>query len=207
MGNAGETNYDAAHCRGRYAGCRRYRRRGHDVRQVVAATELNVANFAYRFQCGAAMEHYSPILQVASLHRSLDAKPLGRVHGVQDAPHRIVGIQDGQVALPLMGKDVDLRGDVGVHTRMAVQVVGGDVQDGGNRRTVRQGLQLKAAHLQNHPLVGSYLTDLFDQGRPDIAAHVHRQPRAPQHLPGQRRRRGLSAAAGDAYNPPLTQLE
>ncbi len=113
----------------------------------------------------------------------------------QRGGHGIVQVDDEPGASRHGAQQVELGGCVGGHRRVAVQVVGRNVEDGADARPLLvdaspgQGrveqLELEAAEFENDRLAALYRIETVEQRRTDIAADVHRSPWAGEHFARQ----------------------
>ncbi len=70
-----------------------------------------------------------------------------------------------------------------------------DIRNHRDVRIRRHVHQLETRKLQNHTVLGADLGNLVQEGRPDIAARVHRMARLFQNLADERRRRRFPVAS------------
>ncbi len=138
---------------------------------------------------------------------SLEAEVQGAPRGAQPGRDGIVRVQDRPVALRLIADDVLFGGRVLVHRSMAVQVIGGNVGDGRDRRAGFERLQLKAAQLQDHPVTRADLIEPTEQRNTDVAADERGPTSRLEDLAHQSRSRGLAARTSDADDGGRAALE
>ncbi len=109
-------------------------------------------------------------------------------------------LHDRKVALRLVEKDALLGGSVGAHVGVAVEVILGDVEQGGDLRVrVAHGLELEARHLgDDEPVLarGGPVGGL-DERRAEVAADEQRAAELGAEVAAERRRGGLAVGAGD----------
>ncbi len=100
-----------------------------------------------------------------------------------------------------MCKDIFLRGNVLRHVPVHIQVIGGQIGEDSDMRTLLpHGQQLEGAELQHRDVLVAHLPRLRQQRMADIAAQVDGPPRPAQKLGDDGSGRGLAVAAGDADN-------
>ena len=122
--------------------------RGQRVRHVVPPRDPELARREQDDVTVAPDEHeLLPIVQVRAMTRTQgerEAADLGRRAGVERHRRGIVEVQHRDVARPLPGDDVPLRGDVGVTGPVMVEVILENIGDDGDVRAVSERLELEA---------------------------------------------------------------
>ena len=98
------------------------------------------------------------------------ATPAGAAAEVDAGQRRVVGVVDGDVVVALVGEDPQLRRQVGLEVVVAVEVVGGEVEeDRALGREVAGVLELEAGGLADHGRVRLDLADQLRERRADVA--------------------------------------
>ena len=125
---------------------------------------------------------------------------------------RVVGVHDRPVLLGLVAEDACLGPRVILEARMAVEVVGREVEEHGHAGMEGLGaFELEARDLEDED--GLARRPLHEAGHrgADVAAHAHVLARLLQHRAQRRRRRRLALGAGDrghrAREAPEAQLQ
>src|SRR5688572_5662384 len=78
----------------------------------------------------------------------------------------IVGVEDGDILRSLIGKDLRLGREISFHVAMAIEVVGGEVQeeaDVGTPPDRGEVLELKAGKFQHHWIAGCDGSELGEE--------------------------------------------
>ena len=117
----------------------------------------------------------------------------------QSSGGRVVGVEDGEIILPLVIKDARFGVDVIRKRLVAIEMVGRDVQnhrDPGTKFNDR--LQLKARYFKHGPGCRAGLIHKTDGGRADIAAHQCGEPSGGNNFAGQRGGGGLAVGSGNS---------
>ena len=124
----------------------------------------------------------------------------------------IVGIQHGPIGRLLLGKNARLRRRIFVDGRVAIEVVGREVEQHRDPRLERlRALELKTARLDDVDRLFRRGLDLRAQRQADVAADEDAVAAGLEHAAGQRRGRRLPFRPGDgddaAAQPAGRELE
>ena len=111
---------------------------------------------------------------------------------------RVVAVQHPNVARARVAEEQLLVVVVGIHRRVAVQVVRREVrQDADLRREVRAVVQLERRHFHRQPLVAIARHGDVRERPADVPGRLGREPRCAQQVRDERRRRRLAVRSGD----------
>ncbi len=190
----------------RGAGDGRGRRRGEDVAEHVAASQLHRGERDQPLRArGGPLDDPLAINDeaVRDPARQRERHAPREDAGASRGDAGIVGVDHRPVVGGLIGKDAGLGRSVGLDARMPVQMVVREIEPGGNPRPERgRRLELEAARFHNVERLCGRRLHLRAQGHPDVAAHEHVPAGRRQH-PAQERRRGrLPFRAGNGQHPP-----
>ena len=142
-------------------------------------------------QQGRVAQPQPPFLRLVpavggALEREQDAPPPGPSREVQD--RRIVRVQDPDMAVGGVLEQQLLVGVIGIHGRVAVQMVRGEVrEDADLRREVRAVVQLERRHLDREPLVSFARNGDVGERSPDVPRGRGRDPRRLEQVRHERR--------------------
>ena len=109
---------------------------------------------------------------------------------------RLIPRQDGGIASRLSRNQPSLQLDV-LSPAELVEMVRRHVEQRGDPRAARRAQQLRVADLRHHRRVGVQLAQVGEQAAADVPADQRGATVGLEHLPNQRRRRGLAGAARD----------
>ena len=94
----------------------------------------------------------------------------------QSSRRSVIGVEHGEIILPLVLKDARLGVDVIRKSLVAIEMIGRDVQNHRDPRTkFNDRFQLKARYFKHDPGRGPGLIDETDGGRADITANQCRR--------------------------------
>ena len=127
------------------------------------------------------------------------AEPLGRGGGAPGIgyAHRVVGVQDGEIAGLLGFEETALGRGIILEGMVAVQVVLRDVEgDADVGAKLGDGLQLEAGEFQDVPAIRPRGLDHGGDRGPDIPAHLHGHAGLAQDVADQAGGGGFSVRAG-----------
>ena len=128
-------------------------------------------------------------------------------HRARDVAGELVGggivcVEDAVVFRFLIFKNAGFGINVGLERAMAVEMIGRDIEDAGNKRPKRlRGLKLEAGDFEDGESRGGSLFDQRNCRRSDIAADYDREPRGSEDFASQRRGRRLAVRTGDGHRP------
>jgi hypothetical protein len=176
--------------------------RGKGVQRVVAADEREPRRVHNELSAAREPGAVGPLHEAPFLlgERHARAERLQGAPGQSHQPHdRIVAVQYLNGGLR---EDARLRAGVIGDARVAVEVVGRDVENGGrDRPQARRRLELEARQLQHEHLrprlVRLAARELVEHGVADVARDDGRQSRGRRERPRQRGHRRLAVGAGD----------
>ena len=110
----------------------------------------------------------------------------------------IIRIKNGNVLPTLMGKNILLGRHILRHVPVHIQMVGRQIGDDRNVRTLRHGHQLEAGQLQHRKIRAQHSVRLAQQRVADVAAHPHTLSGLFQQLGNDGGGRRLAVRAGDS---------
>ena len=147
------------------------------------------------------------LLQPGSLrNRVLDGEPIdlgGRARGGGGAGS-VVGVQHQAVLGGLRGKDALFGRAIVFKAAVAVEVVGGDVENDGDLwMKLHGGFELETGDFQNRPGVVGAVVDQGDDREADVAADQRGQAASLEDFAQQRGGGGLAVGAGDGQRMAL----
>ena len=137
-------------------------------------------------------------LRPAAGHRKAEAAAAGRGGGADG--QRIVEVHHGEIVGRLRGEDSRLGVGVGLDPVVAIEVIGGDVEQRGDARMESVGrLELKAGGLDHAEAAVSAagVPTASASGSPRLPPTKVGRPRRAQHVADQRRGGRLAVGAGD----------
>ena len=139
---------------------------------------------------------------------SIGAEPdhPGRRFGSERAGDLVIEVQHSDVVSRLVLEDAQLERGV-LLPRIAVQVVGRDVEDAGNVGALRRRLQLAMTELHHNPSLRRNAVQQAEEAGANVAADDMLFPARGEHLCDKGRRRGLAAAPGDTQQDARVQLQ
>jgi len=118
----------------------------------------------------------------------------------------VVGVEDEGVGRGLAGEDLFLRGNVGLEAVVAVEVVGGDVEDDGDAGVeLIGGFELEAGDLEDVDRLGGGFGDELDDGQADVAADLGGDTGFAEDLAEEGGGGGLAVGAGDGDDAALEE--
>ena len=184
---------------------------GHRVGDVVLAEEAELLDRQQRL----AVVEDRPLGQrdlAVGRRAGAEGEPPGAAAEVGAGQRRVVGVVDGDVVVALVGEDPQLRRQVGLEVVVAVEVVGGEVEeDRALGREEARVLELEAGGLADHRRVRLDLPGQLRERRADVAGDRDRLTGAAVDVPEQLDRGRLAVRPGHRDEPvrqrPPGQLE
>ena len=181
----------------------------HDVLDVVRPEQRHTRQGDGANLTPAAAHHDPIVLQtgaVLEIERPAERVDARLQRGRQPPDLGIVPVQDGVVGRPLIPEDARLGLVVGDRRLVAVLMIGGQVQEGGDPGPEGvDPLELERRQLDDIVVVGRVARDQIGQRQPDVAAGDRLQTRVRQEVGGQRGRRALAVRPGDADQDALQE--
>ncbi|OPZ92183.1 MAG: hypothetical protein BWY73_00909 [candidate division TA06 bacterium ADurb.Bin417] len=170
---------------------------GQDILLVMHPPEAAGRNFQELFSIGKeempTVAEKTPLLLAAAVKEG-PALESGAGHPAL----RVVVIEQRDIVAGLVFENPELGLPVRAEVRIAVQVVGGDVEQQREfRPEALDPLQLETAHLQDHRVGCGQAVNYRDEGGPDVAREDHRPAGRFQHVAQQGNHGTLAVGPGD----------
>ena len=179
-------------------------RRGQGVTEVVASEKPKFIRSAEEDLAPILSENNDALLHEGAargdaVHAEEQDPPLAHPCPLSD--ERVLRVENRDVLPGLIVKDRSLRGRIGPHRAVTIQVVRREIEDNGDMGTapdLAQVFELETGELQNHGYIRRERVEFVEQRASDVAADERSRIRPAEHRAEKRGRGGLSVASGDA---------